>query len=163
MIKHLKLLESSSFLDSRGDFTNLMNDVDEFTSVKLAKTTFAGTFRGFHQQSFPHQQEKLVCCLNGSILDIVINLNKYHPDYKKVSYFELSGTNKKSLFIPDFYYHSYFSLSDNVQVLYLVKGVHRPKFEKGIRFNDPSFNIELPYEPRYVSDKDLSWEDYEES
>jgi dTDP-4-dehydrorhamnose 3,5-epimerase len=64
------------------------------------------------------------------------------------------------MYVPRGFAHAILTLTDNTEVLYFVSDFYTPQDERGIRFNDPTFGIELPLEPVEVSDKDRNWPDF---
>lgn len=132
------------------------NIVQANTSVSLKK----GTLRGMHFQVEPHQEAKLIRCVRGSIYDVIIDLRPESPTFKKWFGVELSSDNYKMLYIPENFAHGFMSLTDNVEVYYNVTAFYTPGAEKGIRWNDRAFNIEWPFEPLVISDKDRGHPDF---
>ena len=126
------------------------------TSVSLKK----GTLRGMHFQVEPHQEAKLIRCVRGSIYDVIIDLRPESPTFKRWFGVELSADNYKMLYIPENFAHGFMSLTDNVEVYYNVTAFYTPGAEKGIRWNDKAFNIEWPFEPLVISDKDRGHPDF---
>ena len=126
------------------------------TSVSLKK----GTLRGMHFQVEPHQEAKLIRCVRGSIYDVIIDLRPESPTFKKWFGVELSADNYKMFYIPENFAHGFMSLTDNVEVYYNVTAFYTPGAEKGIRWNDKAFNIEWPFEPLVISDKDRGHPDF---
>lgn len=126
------------------------------TSVSLKR----GTFRGMHFQVEPHQEAKLIRCVRGSIYDVIIDLRPESATFKKWFGVELSDGNYKMLYVPEGFAHGYMSLTDNIEVYYNVTAFYTPGAEKGIRWNDRSFNIEWPFEPLVISEKDRGHPDF---
>jgi dTDP-4-dehydrorhamnose 3,5-epimerase len=65
------------------------------------------------------------------------------------------------LFVPEDFSHGFITLTDNTEITYQVSQFYTPGSEKGIRFNDPAFNIQWPLDVSLISDKDRNWPDYE--
>ncbi len=157
--------------DDRGFFARTFC-ANEFSENNLdskfvqANTSFnykKGTLRGMHFQKPPYEEDKLVRCTKGSIFDVMIDLRKESPTYKKWFGVELTEENRKSLFVPKGFAHGYMTLEDNTEVTYLVTQFYTPEADSGIKFNDPAFNIEWPMTPVIVSEKDANHPAYEES
>jgi len=115
-----------------------------------------GVIRGLHYQLNPHAQAKLVRVLSGSILDVAVDLRKKASAYGKVFSVELSAENKKQLFIPPGFAHGFSVLSERAEVYYKCDVFYSKESEAGVRFNDPSLNIDwkIPVEKITVSEKD---------
>lgn len=157
--------------DDRGFFARAFC-ANEFSTNNLdskfvqANTSFnykKGTLRGMHFQKSPYEEDKLVRCTKGSIIDAIIDLRKDSPTYKKWFGVELSEENRKSLYVPKGFAHGYMTLKDNTEVTYLVTQFYTPEADSGIKYNDPAFNIEWPMTPVVISEKDSNHPDYKES
>ncbi|MCC5937645.1 MAG: dTDP-4-dehydrorhamnose 3,5-epimerase [Lunatimonas sp.] len=116
----------------------------------------SGTFRGFHYQVAPHQETKLVQCIQGSIFDIIIDLRTESPTFKKWYGTELSAINGTMLYVPKGFAHGFITLEDDTLVSYLVSEFYSPTSERGIKWDDPQFGIQLPIPISVISEKDLS-------
>jgi dTDP-4-dehydrorhamnose 3,5-epimerase len=101
-----------------------------------------GVLRGLHYQQEPYAQTKLVRVLAGVILDVVVDIRKEKPTYKKSFILEMSGENKKQLLVPKGFAHGFLVLSDYADVIYKTDQYYHPESEAGINFNDPSLNLE---------------------
>lgn len=157
--------------DDRGFFARTFC-ANEFADNNLeskfvqANTSFnykKGTLRGMHYQKSPYEEDKLVRCTKGSIFDVIIDLRKDSPTYKKWFGIELSAENRKSLFVPKGFAHGYMTLEDNSEVTYLVTQFYTPDADSGIKFNDPAFSIEWPITPVLVSERDLNHPEFKEN
>jgi dTDP-4-dehydrorhamnose 3,5-epimerase len=156
--------------DDRGFFARAWC-VDEFRTMGIV-TTFVqanigynkkkGTLRGFHYQSTPFEEAKLVRCVSGSIYDVIIDLRKLSSTYKKWQGFYLKSDDHTSLYIPQGFAHAYMTLEDDTEVFYMVSEFYVPDAEKGIRWNDPTFSVNWPEGgPKFISQKDRGWKDYD--
>lgn len=123
----------------------------------------AGTLRGMHYQLNPKSEDKIVRCIKGSLYDVIIDLRPESPTYKKWFGTELSAENRLSLYVPKGFAHGFITLEENTEAFYLVTEYYSPEHERGIRYNDPEFNIKWPIEPKLISDKDLNHPDFNES
>jgi len=113
-----------------------------------------GTLRGMHYQKAPHQEAKLVRCSRGSIYDVIIDLRKDSPTFMDWIGVELSQDNYKMLYIPEDFAHGFITLEDNTEVSYLMSEFYVPGSGATIRWNDSQFNIQWPFEPVVISEKD---------
>jgi len=134
----------------------------KIVQTNMSRTLKKGTIRGMHYQKTPHEETKLVRCTKGAVYDVIIDLRKNSPTYKKWFGAELSDTNYKMMFVPRGFAHGFVTLTDNVEVTYEVSAFYTPGVEAGIRFNDPAFNIKWPIEVTEYSEKDVSHPDYTE-
>lgn len=115
-----------------------------------------GVIRGLHYQLNPHTQVKLIRVLEGSILDVVVDIRRGSPSFGKTYSIELSGDNKKQLFIPGGFAHGFSVLSERAVVMYKCDHFYQKESERGIRFDDPQLNIDwkIPVDKAIISDKD---------
>jgi len=132
-------------------------------NIRQANVSFnkyKGTLRGMHFQIAPHQEAKLVRCSRGSIYDVIIDLRKDSPTFKKWFSIELTQDNYKMLYVPEDFAHGFITLEDNCEISYLMSEFYVPGAGATIRWNDSMFNIEWPLEPTIMSQNDRFQEDY---
>jgi dTDP-4-dehydrorhamnose 3,5-epimerase len=120
----------------------------------------AGTVRGMHFQIAPHDEVKVVTCLKGAILDVIIDLRPGSSHYGKWAGFELSDQNRTSLYIPKGFAHGFQTLQDNCEIGYLISEFYTPGASSGWRYNDPAFGITWPLPATEISEKDRAWPDF---
>ncbi len=159
------LIELEKRGDPRGWFARTFCE-EEFARAGL-KTRFvqhnasanpkAGTLRGMHFQIPPHGECKVVSCLRGAMLDVIIDLCPQSRTYRKWQAFELSGDNRRQLYIPKGFAHGFQTLTDDVEVNYLISSFYEPNASSGVRFDDPAFAIDWPLPVGAMSDRDRSW------
>jgi len=155
-IKQCYALKSEDYReDERGFFTQLFcrkqlkwtsPSIDfNINEINIVKTIKKGTIRGLHYQISPHEEIKMVMCLQGFIQYVVLDLRKGSPTYHTIistpmnpARFEGSMT---LLYIPAGCAHGYLSLTNNVFVMYFTSGEYHQESERGIRWNDPHFNF----------------------
>lgn len=123
----------------------------------LAFNHARGTLRGMHFQTAPHAQAKIIRATRGSLLDVIIDLREDSPAYLKWVAVELSADNHRMLYVPEGIAHGYLTLEDNTEACYQVSAPWVPTAESGVRWNDPAFAVEWPFEPALISDKDAAW------
>lgn len=128
----------------------------QFVQDNQARSSY-GVLRGLHYQQEPHAQTKLVRTLEGSILDVVVDIRKGSPTYGKVFTIELSADNKKQLLVPKGFAHGYAVLTPTAEVMYKCDGFYNKASEGGIIYNDPALNIDwgIDLKDALVSEKDL--------
>jgi dTDP-4-dehydrorhamnose 3,5-epimerase len=131
--------------------------------ANMAYTKNKNTFRGFHYQLPPSAEVKLVRCVRGAIYDIIIDVRAQSPTYQQHFGVELTEDNRSALYIPHGFAHGLITLTDNVEVHYLVNQFYDAKQERGVRVSDPNFNIVLPKAFEHISAKDNSWPDFDET
>lgn len=122
-----------------------------------------GTLRGMHYQEHPYEETKLVRCTRGAIYDVVIDLRPGSPTYKQWIGEELTADNYTMLYVPRNFGHGFITLEDDTEVTYQVSQFYTPGAEKGIRWDDPAFNIQWPVQPLLISEKDRSHPDFKDT
>ena len=120
----------------------------------------AGTLRGMHYQTAPHQETKLVRCTMGAIYDVVVDLRPDSPGYCQWVATELTADNRRMLYIPEGCAHGFLTLTDSAEVFYQISEPYHPESSAGVRWNDPTFGVEWPSAPSVIADRDASYPDY---
>ena len=131
-----------------------------FKQVNTSGSAKKGTLRGLHYQLPPFAETKAVRCIKGAIWDVALDVRPHSPTFGQWYGAELSAENQHMLVVSEGYAHAFITLTDDVEVMYLVSEEYSPQAERGVRWNDPKFAIEWPIEPVVVSEKDNSWPDY---
>ncbi len=119
-----------------------------------------GTVRGMHFQRAPHEEVKIVRCLRGAILDIIVDLRTASPTFCTWQGFELTADNEQQLYVPKGFAHGFQTLTDDALVSYLISTPYAPEAAAGVRHDDPAFGIAWPLPISEINDKDLHWPDY---
>ncbi|HWU17225.1 MAG TPA: dTDP-4-dehydrorhamnose 3,5-epimerase [Devosia sp.] len=160
-----KLIELQLRGDSRGFFARTMckdefkaqgMDLD-YVQQNMSVSAQKGTLRGMHYQVAPNAEAKLIRCVRGAIVDIIVDLRPGSASFLKHEAFELNEDNKRELYVPRGFAHGFQTLTDNVEVTYLVSGYYTPAAERGLRYNDPKLGISWPLAVTTLSDKDAAW------
>jgi len=127
-----------------------------FVQDNQARSTY-GVLRGLHFQQEPHAQTKLIRALEGTILDVVVDLRTGSPAYGKAYTIELSAENKRQLLVPKGFAHGYSVLSPTAEVMYKCDNFYHKASEGGVIYNDPALQIDwgIPLNEAIVSEKDL--------
>ena len=168
MLRDVWIVHLEPARDSRGFFARTFC-IDEFAAHGL-ETSYAqhsisfsahrGTLRGMHYQREPHSEAKLVRCVKGAIWDVIIDIRLGLPTYHRWQGFELSSMNGCQLYIPKGFAHGFQTLSNDVEVNYLISEPYAPQSAHGIRHDDPAFGINWPLAVTEISEKDLHWPDF---
>lgn len=145
----LIIIHTDVFGDHRGWFTESYNEqkyYDLGINTKFIQDNHSfskekGTLRGLHFQTGEFAQSKLIRCTRGRLLDICVDLRKESLTYMKYVSIELSDTNKLQLFIPKGFAHGFVTLCDDVEIMYKVDAFYSKEHDSGIRYDDPSINI----------------------
>ena len=118
-----------------------------------------GTFRGMHFQVPPYQEEKLVTCVQGAILDYIVDLRPDSPTFKEYIKVELSAENGFALYVPKSFAHGFLTLRDKTVVSYQMTEYHNAESAYGFRWDDPAFDISLPFEVTTQAERDRNYPD----
>lgn len=161
----------SEFTDERGFFARTFcaetfrrqGLEGSFPQHSMSFSHKRGTVRGMHFQTAPHAEVKLVRCLRGAIHDVLLDLRPHSPTFRKWEAFELTSTNRLQLYVPKGFAHGFQSLTDDVEVSYLISEPFEPKSASGVRYDDPAFGIAWPLPVTALSDKDRAWQDFKVS
>jgi dTDP-4-dehydrorhamnose 3,5-epimerase len=148
IIPDVYIIEPSVFGDYRGYFLESFNlgefkkNVCPINFVQDNESkSFRGVLRGLHFQKPPFNQAKLVRCIEGSVMDVAVDIRKGSPTYGKHISIELSGKNKRQLFVPRGFAHGFVVLSESATFAYKVDNSYAPEYDSGIKYNDSDLNI----------------------
>lgn len=156
------LIETQVFTDSRGYFIELYKKSD-FKKIGL-KEDFVqdnlnyskkGVLRGLHYQLNPNSQGKLVTCLVGEVMDVVVDIRQKSPNFGKWKSYILNDKNKHLLYVPKGFAHGFLTLSKDALFLYKCTNEYSPESEAGIIWSDPDLAIEWGIKNPIMIEKDL--------
>ena len=129
--------------------------------ANLSYSSKLGTLRGMHYQIYPHSEMKAIRCIRGALFDVIIDLRPESNTFKKWFGYELNQENKTMMIVPEGCAHGFLTLSNDCEALYFVSTSFNQDSERGLRWDDPTFNVNWPFDPIEISDKDKSWKNYE--
>ena len=158
------IIEPKVFGDSRGYFFESFN-AREFREQTGLDITFVqdneslshyGVLRGLHFQLPPHTQNKLVRCVRGAVLDVVVDIRKGSPTYGRHVTVELTEDNHRQFFVPEGFAHGFAVLSETAVFQYKCDRFYAPQADGGISVLDESLGIDwrIPDDKAVLSDKD---------
>lgn len=148
-IQDLLIIEPKVFGDDRGLFFESYNQ-SRFAELLGYEMSFVqdnhsrsgqGVLRGLHYQ-IQHPQAKLVRCVRGHVLDVVVDIRKSSPTFGQHMSLELSEENKRILWIPEGFAHGFVALSESAELLYKTTDYWYPEHERSILWNDPALAID---------------------
>jgi len=150
----------TKFHDDRGHFYESYNQTrfaangitENFVQDNYSYST-AGVIRGLHFQKEPHGQGKLVRCMTGKVMDVVVDLRKSSPTFGQYGTYILDAEVGNMLYVPVGFAHGFVALTDTIFV-YKCTNFWNKDAESGLRWNDPTLNIQWGVENPIVSDKD---------
>jgi len=165
-LEGLWLIEPKVFGDGRGyfmetyktsDFERTIGHVDFVQDNESCSAK--GVLRGLHYQAEPYAQAKLVRVITGAVLDVAVDIRAGSPTYGRHVAVELSGENKRQLFIPRGFAHGFYVRSETAIFTYKVDNLYMPSAERTIRYDDAALGIDWGLEAGVapiVSEKDLA-------
>ncbi|MBO9658342.1 MAG: dTDP-4-dehydrorhamnose 3,5-epimerase [Chitinophagaceae bacterium] len=150
--------------DSRGWFARTfckkefeaIGHVKEWVQMNHSFTAQKGSIRGMHYQLPPFREIKMVRCIAGSVMDVVVDLRESSPTFLQHVAVELSARNKQMIYIPEGFAHGFQCLEDDCELVYHHTEYYTPGAERGIRYDDPAIHIHWPLALTEISDRDKS-------
>ncbi len=142
------IIEPDKFGDSRGYFSPyfIQKNFDDLGFQKVVQTNRSksskGVLRGLHFQKNPKCQAKIVEVIKGSAIDVVVDMRIDSPTFGKYTAVKLTEDNNRQLFVPRGFAHGFVSLEDDTIFQYLIDNDYAPKLEAGIKWDDPTINID---------------------
>ena len=171
-IKKLKfegfyLIKPNVFKDFRGTFrrhfclqTLKKKNINlEVAQGNISESLLKGTLRGFHYKKKPTKEYKILSCLSGSIYHVAVDLRKKSKTYKKHFSIKLKSSEYSSLIIPPMCANAFLTLENSTMIHYYMGDYFDKKNYFGFRYNDPSFKIRWPFEPKIINNRDKNYKD----
>jgi dTDP-4-dehydrorhamnose 3,5-epimerase len=162
------VIELERHEDARGYFARTFCEA-EFaahgleTRVAQCSVSFSrrkGTLRGMHYQLAPFEEVKLVRCIRGAILDVIIDLRRDSPAFKRHFAVQLDERSGTMLYVPAGFAHGFQTLEDDTEVFYQMSQVYSAGHARGVRWNDPAFGISWPADERTILERDREYPDF---
>ncbi len=158
------IIEPTVHGDERGYFVETFraDKLEEFLGFKInfcqdnESKSSRGVLRGLHYQLAPDAQTKLVRVIQGSVLDVAVDIRKGSPTFGQHVAVELTAANKKQMLIPRGFAHGFVVLEDDTVFAYKVDNYYSPENDRGIAFDDADLEIDwvLDHEALNLSAKD---------
>ena len=163
-IEDVVIIEPQVHGDDRGYFVETFraDKLEEFLGYKInfcqdnESKSSKGVLRGLHYQLSPHAQTKLVRVIEGSVLDVAVDIRKNSPTFGQHVAVKLTAQNKKQLLVPRGFAHGFVVLEDDTVFAYKVDNYYSPECDRGIAFDDKKLDINwgLSTDELKLSDKD---------
>ena len=148
-IEGLVIIEPTVYEDNRGYFLESYNKkkfeeaIGKVSFVKDNESKSSkGVLRGLHFQKPPYAQAKLVRCIEGKVLDVAVDIREGSETFGQHVTIELTGENKKQVFIPRGFAHGFLVLSESAIFAYKVDNSYAPTHDVGIRWDDSLLDIQ---------------------
>ncbi len=132
----------------------------EIAQSNLSVTADVGTIRGLHRQVDGAEEDKLIRCVRGRILDVFVDVRPDSPTFLQHEKVELDAESKRMAYVPKGFAHGFLTLTGDCEVFYHVSHPYAPDRERGIRWNDPLLGIDWGIEDPILSPKDAGYPDW---
>ena len=160
-INDLLIIHPDVYEDDRGYFFESYNR-RSFADINLEidfvqdneSLSQINVLRGLHFQDPPHTQAKLIRVIQGSVLDVAVDIRRNSSTYGKNFTLELSAKNRKMFFLPKGFAHGFLTLEDDTIFTYKCSTFYQKLSERTILWNDPVLNIEWGIDNPILSNKD---------
>lgn len=163
-----QLLTNQLNIDNRGYFRNIFSSSGKVANldfsvcqVNVSISTLAGTIRGFHYQGASNLESKLVSCLKGSVIDVLLDMRPTSKTFGKHTYYNLTPTSG-SLLVPPLVAHGFQSLEDDTSLLYLHSNHYSPENSHGVNPLDPELQVHWPLPVSSISESDRNLPSFSE-
>jgi dTDP-4-dehydrorhamnose 3,5-epimerase len=119
-----------------------------------------GTLRGMHYQLAPYAEAKLIRCTRGAIYDVIVDLRRESPTFKQWVSVVLTAERRNMAYVPEDCAHGFLTLEDDTEVLYQMSQFFSAESARGVRWDDPAFQIAWPHEIAVISERDKNYPDF---
>lgn len=148
--------------DERGWFARTWCDIEarahglepKWVQCSISYNARRGLIRGLHYQRPPYEETKLVRCTSGSIHDVVVDLREESPTLGRYHAVVLSAANRLAVYVPAGCAHGFQVLEDGSEVFYQISEFYAPDHAAGVRWNDPTLDIQWPLPVTSMSERD---------
>lgn len=149
------------YVDERGFFCRTFDaavvraaglDPDAFVQDSISRSA-RGVVRGMHVRSGAGEA-KLVRCSAGAVFDVVVDLRPDSPTYRNSEYFELTGEDQITVYVPAGCAHGFQALTDPADVSYRIDRPHDPSEDVSIAYDDPDLAVPWPLPVTLMSARD---------
>lgn len=163
-LKGAWLIEPERLEDDRGFFARTFCERElgdagletRYVQHSISLNRRKGTLRGLHYQAPPHEETKIVRCTAGAIYDVIVDLRRSSPTFRKWTATELTAENRRMLYVPKGFAHGFQVLAEQSEVCYQISAFYQPEAARGIRWNDEDLDIHWPLTAGVVSDRDAA-------
>jgi dTDP-4-dehydrorhamnose 3,5-epimerase len=165
-LKGAYLIELEPLKDERGVFSRQFCKKElsrygidfEICQCNISENYKKGTLRGMHFQNKPYREAKMVTCVKGSFVDVIVDLREDSETYLKWESIEMSEGNNKVLYIPPDFAQGFQTLEDNTIIFYQMGNYYNNEQTNGLRWNDPKLAINWPEcEHKIINERDNSY------
>lgn len=159
LLDQVYLLSCPHFMDVRGTFTKIFHHehfsglgLDFFPEESFITTSSENVLRGMHYQVCEAAHSKLVYCISGAVLDVVVDIRPDSSEYNKPVCVNLSADQPTAVYIGKGYAHGFIALVNNSSLFYSTSVIHCPELDRGILWSSIDFN--WPVSSPILSERD---------
>lgn len=134
--------------------------VGKLVQASLSFNKRKGTLRGLHYQVAPYEETKLIRCTRGAIFDVVLDLRPKSPAFKKWVGVELTAEKRNMIYVPEGCAHGFLTLEDQTEVTYQMSQFQDAESARGVRWDDPAFQIKWPAKVEVISERDRTYANF---
>jgi len=134
----------------------------KLVQCSISYNTRCGTLRGVHYQAPPFSEAKLVRCTKGEIFDVVVDLRPDSPTFRDWVGMVLNDENRHMIYVPEGCAHGFLTLRDETEVFYQMSEFYSAESARGVRWNDPAFQIVWPGPVRVMSERDRAYPNFDD-
>jgi len=132
----------------------------QFVQASLSFNERKGTLRGLHYQIAPYEETKLIRCTQGAIYDVVLDLRPESPAFKDWVGVELTAEKRNMVYVPEGCAHGFLTMEDRSEVIYQMSQFQNAESARGVRWNDPAFQIKWPARVEVISERDQTYPNF---
>lgn len=163
------VVESERLEDERGFFARTWCELEfaerglnpRLMQCSISYNHARGTLRGLHFQTGEAAEAKLVRCTQGAVYDVALDLRPASPTYLRHAGVTLSSRAGNALYIPEGCAHGFLTLTDAAEVFYQMSAPYVAGAGRGVRWDDPAFEIHWPGDVCVISARDAAYPDFE--
>ena len=164
-------IEHGVFGDTRGELARIFDEVGfqehgittDIEHSLISSNPVEGTLRGFHFQTEPFVEAKTITCLTGSIYDVVVDLRIDSPTFCEWVSVELSAEGHSSLHVPKGCANAWITTAPDTTLHYYMATAFSAGHGRGLRYDDPEFEVTWPTQPTVIGARDLDWPPFDRS
>jgi dTDP-4-dehydrorhamnose 3,5-epimerase len=132
----------------------------KLVQCSLSFNSRQGTLRGMHYQIAPYEEAKLIRCTKGTIYDVVLDLRWESPTFKDWVAVVLTSEKRNMIYVPKGCAHGFLTLEDESEVIYQMSELWDAESARGVRWDDPAFQIRWPADVEVISERDRTYPDF---
>jgi dTDP-4-dehydrorhamnose 3,5-epimerase len=163
ILSEIVIIEPDVFRDDRGHFLESYQEqryLEHGIPARFVQDNISyskqGVLRGLHYQ-LGRPQAKIISCIHGEVFDVAVDIRRGSPSFGQWAGVTLSDSNCRQIYIPEGFAHGFCAESDMAMVLYKCTDFYVPEEERGIRWDDPSLDIDWPITKPILSPKDQAY------